>query len=100
VGNLLEKLDGLRLPEGLEVAFLGAVLHGLGNARQLDALLGRRPLGGKAVPQGAADLRRHLVVQAGDEGAHKEGDGAERKMTRGTQGLAVGQHTHASDGRV
>jgi hypothetical protein len=29
VGNLLEKLHGLRLAEGLEVALLGAVLHGL-----------------------------------------------------------------------
>ena len=80
VGDALEKLDGLRLPEGFEVALLGAVLHGIRHGGGLDALLDRGSLRRDAVPQGSADLRGELVVQAVDEVTDVVGDVAEMEV--------------------
>ena len=65
------------LLDELAAALLGAVLHGIWQGRRLDALLGGGVLHGHAVPEGAADLRRELVMQAVHEVAHVVGHIAE-----------------------
>ena len=77
LGDPLEKLDRLGLPEGLEVGVLRAVPHGIRHGRYLNALFQGGPLHREAVPQSPPDLDGEFVVEAVDQVAHVVGDIAE-----------------------